>query len=78
MSGAFDSGYDSGYDSASVQRGGGWDFLLGILRADREERAADAALPPVACPVHGEPLDAVRGVLHCPVGHLVSADRTIY
>lgn len=78
MAGGFDSGYDDGYDSASVTTGGGWDFLLGILRANREEQAAERAIPPVACPIHGEPLEAARGVLHCAVGHLVDADRTIY
>lgn len=49
----------------------GWDQLAGILRSAREERLANDALPPTACPVHGEPLDAARGVLHCPVGHIV-------
>lgn len=48
-----------------------WNQLLSILRQDREERAADEAEPPIACPVHGEPLDSVRGVLHCRVGHIV-------
>jgi hypothetical protein len=55
-----------------------WNQLLGILRTAREEAAANEALPPVACPIHGEPLDSARGVLHCPVGHLVSSDGTIY
>lgn len=52
----------------------GWDQLLGIIRADRDERAADEAQPPVACPVHGDVLQEARGVLHCPMGHIVSTE----
>lgn len=79
MSGGFDTGYSTGYDSLTVSGGGGgWEALLGIIRTDRAERAADEALPPVACPVHGEPLKSARGVLHCAVGHFVGQDSTIY
>jgi hypothetical protein len=52
----------------------GWDQLLGIIRADRDEREADEAQSPIACPLHGDVLDHARGVLHCPMGHIVDPD----
>lgn len=55
-----------------------WDELLGILKSAREERAENDAEPPVACPVHGDPLEAARGVLHCPMGHVVDPDSNRY
>jgi hypothetical protein len=73
MAGALSSAFSSASDVVEGAAGGvgGWDGLLGTLRAARDEAIENAAEVPVACPIHGEPLDAVRGVLHCPVGHIV-------
>lgn len=49
-----------------------WNDLLGVLQTVRAEADANAAGPKVACPLHGDPLDKVRGVLHCPMGHVVT------
>jgi hypothetical protein len=80
MAGAISGAYSDAYDvvGGSGTGVGGWDGLLGILRAAREEFLENERAVPVACPVHGEPLQAVRGVLHCAVGHLVDRDGTIY
>ena len=40
--------------------------LVATLRRDVERRAA---LPLLACPKCGEPLDMTRGLAHCPMGH---------
>lgn len=73
MVGAYSEAYDDAYDTLSAGSGGagGWNGLLGILRTAQQERLDNEATPPIACPVHGEPLDSVRGVLHCAVGHIV-------
>lgn len=45
----------------------GWYGLMGILEAARDDAAALAGVPPVACPHDGEPLITnVNGVLFCP------------
>lgn len=76
MAGAFSSAFSSAFDTVATTGGGGggWDTLLGIIRADRQERAARDALPPEACPLHGNILQTARGVLHCAMGHIVSPD----
>lgn len=48
-----------------------WNQLLSILNAAQEEARDNAAQEPIACPVHGDPLEKARGVLHCPMGHIV-------
>lgn len=55
--------------------GGNWDSLLGVLYAARADAARDAerVQHPLDCPIHGWPLQHVRGVLHCEFGgHVVS------
>lgn len=44
----------------------GWHDLVAILRERVEEYERERRDPPVACPNDGEPLQAVRGKLHCP------------
>lgn len=79
MAGGFDTGYSTGYDTAASSAGvAGWDGLLGILRTARQEFEENEARIPEACPLHGEPLDEVRGLLHCSVGHFVDRDGSIY
>lgn len=45
-----------------------WEQLIDIAREAAEERRAEAAQGPVACPNDGEPLEEHRGVKHCPWG----------
>lgn len=48
----------------------GWETLLDIYRTARDEREQREALPPVACPIDGEPLEEnSEGVLNCPAGN---------
>lgn len=43
-----------------------WRSLISIYRAAEEEREAEDAWPPTACPNDGEPLEeGPRGELHC-------------
>lgn len=53
-----------------------WNQLLTILQTSRSEAEDNASQKPIACPVHGEPLDTGTDPteLHCPVGHFVDAD----
>jgi hypothetical protein len=45
--------------------GGSWYSLLDITREAASIRAAEQSRRPVACPNDGQPLESVRGVLHC-------------
>lgn len=47
-----------------------WEQIEETLRANRDDRRAEAMQPPVACPIDGEPLD-VRpdGSRSCPLGN---------
>lgn len=42
-----------------------WRQLLDIYEEADADRRAEEAAPPEACPNCGEPLELVRGVLHC-------------
>lgn len=42
-----------------------WESLRGVIAASRADAAQAADARPVACRVDGEPLQDVRGVLHC-------------
>ncbi len=44
---------------------GGWGTLLGIVKAAKQDWSEQRDARPVACPNDGEPLQEVRGVLHC-------------
>lgn len=43
-----------------------WEQLISIRREAAELRRQEADAPPVACEDDGEPLELVRGCLHCP------------
>lgn len=58
--------------AASTAESGGWSTLGDIMRWNAAEAEREHSTDPVACPEHGDPLDSVRGRLHCPFGHYVA------
>src|SRR3546814_18318078 len=73
MTGAYGEAYDDAYDTLSAGSGGvgGWHGLLGILSTAQQDRRDHGDTPPIACPVHGEPLASARGLLHLAVVHKI-------
>lgn len=52
-----------------------WAQLIGIKAEAREIKAADKAKPIVECPLCGEVLDELNGVVSCPWGHFRQVGR---
>ena len=47
-----------------------WEQLLAIKKANKEQRAAEAAQRRVDCPIDGVPLkESPLGVRYCPMGN---------
>jgi len=46
-----------------------WETLRDIKRENREAEERASALPPVACPIDGEPLRIRGNVRDCPYGN---------
>lgn len=69
MAGGFDTGYAAGFDSiTSAGTGDGWEQLLDIAYEAADERRAEQAQPPEACPHGGRPLLEHQGIWYCPDG----------